>query len=690
MPKGLFITVLAFFISFCGSAQQTRIDSIQMLDEIMVHAFEYEKPIKDIPTAVSVYKKRDFDRYNNTSLLPVLNSAAGVRMEERSPGSYRLSVRGSSLRSPFGIRNVKIYWNDLPFTDPGGNTYLNILDFSSIGTAEVIKGPGASLYGAGTGGVLLLNSSRPNYNQQQIQLSTTIADFGTKRVNVGFQNSSEKFNSTIQYARQQSDGYRVQSKMRRDVFTVQGNLKVDTDRIVSINLLYADLYYQTPGALTKIQYDTLPEQARPAAGPNRGAVEQNAAIYNKTFYTAISQEYQIDHHWSNRTGAYGTFTKFENSAIRNYERKTEQSFGMRSVTTYVISSLKINIGGEYQYGFSPIRIYDNNSGLVGANQSDDEITSTSSLVFAQFNSELAYNFFITAGASYNFYTIDFNRLLPSTTHAKRNFTPVFSPRIAVLKKLTDLFSVYGSFSQGFSPPTVADLYPSTAVFDQTLQPERGNNFEAGIKGSVLNKSLTFDLAAYTFQLKQTIVSRRDTTKAGDPEYFINAGSTVQKGLEVNVSWSPQLTKQSLFNDVRLWSGYTLNHFRFKDYIQGIDTLIGKKLTGTPSNTWVAGLDLQTRIGVYANVTFNYVDRIPLNDANSVFANAYTLLAARIGYRVLFNEIIPLDIFCGVDNAFNAKYSLGNDLNAVGNRFYNAAPSQNFFVGLKANIIVKKR
>jgi iron complex outermembrane receptor protein len=50
-------------------------------------------------------------------------------MEERSPGSYRLNIRGSSLRSPFGVRNVKIYYNNIPFTDPGGNTYLNSLAF---------------------------------------------------------------------------------------------------------------------------------------------------------------------------------------------------------------------------------------------------------------------------------------------------------------------------------------------------------------------------------------------------------------------------------------------------------------------------------------------------------------------------------------------------------------------------------
>src|SRR6202012_1344623 len=78
-------------------------------------------------------------------------------MEERSPGSYRLSIRGSLLRSPFGIRDVKIYFDEMPLTDAGGNTYLNSVDMNSIQGIEVLKGPDGSLFGANSGGVVLLS-----------------------------------------------------------------------------------------------------------------------------------------------------------------------------------------------------------------------------------------------------------------------------------------------------------------------------------------------------------------------------------------------------------------------------------------------------------------------------------------------------------------------------------------------------
>lgn len=688
--NGLLFVGFLFFLHFAAAAQIQITDSTQVLEAVTVRAYEYDRPIQDIPVAVSVILKKDFDRFNNTSFIPVFNTAPGVRMEERSPGSYRLSIRGSTLRSPFGVRNVKVYWNNLPFTDPGGNTYLNLIDFSMIKQAEIIKGPGASVYGAGTGGVVLLHGSTPEYSKKQILLSTSGGSFGMRRIHVGWQNSSDKFNSTIQYAHQQADGYREQSKMIRDVFMAQGNYTTDDKRIVSVNLLYADLLYQTPGALTKIQYDTFPKQARPASGPSRSAAEQKATIVNKTFYSSVSHEYTIDTKWINRTGVYGTFTRFENPAIRNFERKTEQSFGMRTVTSYSGERLKINFGGEYQHGFSPVRVYGNNGGVVGSIQTDDEITSTSALIFSQFDLSLPLEFFLTAGASVNFYEIGFHRLTPNQSKAERNFTPVFSPRLAVLKKITNSFSAYGSFSHGFSPPTVADLYPSTGVFDQNLNPERGNNYELGIKGDALHKTLTFEINAYNFQLKQTIVSRRDTTKNDDPEYFVNAGNTSQKGLELNVSWFPAFPSNYFLKDIRLWTSYTLAHYRFKNYVQGLDDYSNNKVTGAPPNTFVAGCDLYLRNGFYSNITLNYVDAIPLNDANSDYAKAYTLLGGRIGFRFPHLNTIPLDIFCGVDNALNVKYSLGNDLNAVGGRFYNVAAPQNFFVGLKSNLILSKK
>src|SRR5690349_11599955 len=124
------------------------------LDSVTVTAFNLQRRWQDAPVAMSVITPRQLQLLNNTSLVPVLNTMPGVRMEERSPGSYRLSIRGSLLRSPFGVRNVKIYIDEIPLTDAGGNTYLNLIDVSALNSLEILKGPDGSLFGANSGGVV--------------------------------------------------------------------------------------------------------------------------------------------------------------------------------------------------------------------------------------------------------------------------------------------------------------------------------------------------------------------------------------------------------------------------------------------------------------------------------------------------------------------------------------------------------
>ena len=174
-----FLPLISSFFFYEGVAQ----DSTRVLPEITVQAYRYNRPLIDVPVAMGVVQASDLLRFDNTSLLPVVNTLPGVRMEERSPGSYRFSIRGSLIRSPFGVRNVKVYWNGLPFTDGGGNTYLNLLDFSAVGSMEIIKGPGGSLYGAGTGGVILLKS--PDIEGTQLRATAVAGSYGLQRYLLG-------------------------------------------------------------------------------------------------------------------------------------------------------------------------------------------------------------------------------------------------------------------------------------------------------------------------------------------------------------------------------------------------------------------------------------------------------------------------------------------------------------------------
>ena len=684
----LFLFFSALHLSFFTRAQTTTADSSQLLHEVVVHGYLYDRPLNEVPAAIAVVGRNDFERFSNTSLVPVMNTVPGVRMEERSPGSYRFSVRGSLLRSPFGVRNVKVYWNGLPLTDGGGNTYLNVFDYDAISSAEVIKGPGGSLYGAGTGGVLLLNkniSSRPS-----LAVSTVVGSYGLQRYRLQGEGGNEKVKASVQYVHHESDGYREQTQMRRDAVNADVIGVLNEQNTISASVFYTDLSYGTPGGLTKAQFDENPRQARPPkiTPPSQpGAVEAHAAVRNKTGYVGLQHTIDWSPQWISKTGVYGSLTDFKNPTIRNYEFRDERNAGLRHETQYVFEGNvggKVTFGGEYQYFFSPIRVSDNLDGGPGAIQLDDDLRSRQLLLFAQTELELPESFFVTFGLSYNKLSYDFlARTSQPPVSQKRRFAAEFSPRLAVLKKFGNALSVYGSVSRGFSPPSLAEVRPSTNAYNNSLNPETGVNIEGGLRGAIVGDRLMFDAAVFDFRLDETIVIQRADDGA---DYFVNAGKTSQRGIEARLNWSERMPEKRL-SAYNVWISYAYSHFRFADYVQDGVNYSGNRLTGIAPTVATFGADA-TLWKFYANATVGYVDAIPLNDANADYADEYVLVGGRVGFKTTIGALLPLELFFGIDNAFDATYSLGNDLNAIGGRYYNAAPGRNYYAGLTLRPFLK--
>ena len=637
----------------------------------MVRAFAYRKPLKDVPAAISKLSSVDLERFSNTNILPALNTQPGVRMEERSPGSYRISIRGSAIRSPFGVRNVKVYWNGLPLTDNGGNTYLNLLDFNAINDLEIIKGPGSSLYGAGTGGVLLLNKGAGNKDLFTTTLQA--GSYGMLRGQVGYEETFRKFSISINQAHQESSGYRDQSAMERNTESVSSSIFLGKKSTLAINLLHSNLYYQTPGGLTQIQYDTLPTQARPAGGPFPSAVNAKAAVYNNTFFGGLTYDGDFGK-WNTQISVFGNASDFKNPTIRNYEKRNEQSFGIRTENQWRGKQSQFTIGGELQTGRSLISIGNNAQGEYVGTGNDVRLPADIAFAFAQFDWTLPKGFFLTAGMSFNRLTFQFDTLQTENyvTVNKRHLNSILSPRIAISKSWNVHLSTYLSYSRGYSPPGTAEIYPSIAIYNPTLNPEYGDNYEVGLKGawSLMELSVTF----YSLQLNQTIIR----LNAG-ADYFTNAGRTAQSGIELFTKFKTRIGLSG-------WYSHTFNHYRFIDYVQGADDFSGNQVTGTTPSVIATGLDYRWR-GAYTNVTANYVHKIPLNDANTAYADAYFLVGLRLGYRIKKGEG-PFEFFGGVDNLLDEKYSLGNDFNAVGARYFNAAPGRNFYAGIQLRLPLK--
>jgi iron complex outermembrane recepter protein len=660
----------------------------QKLDEVIVRAYEQNRRLIEVPAAIGLAGQPLLNRFSNTGILPALNTIPGVRMEERSPGSYRLNIRGSSLRSPFGVRDVKIYYNEIPLTDPTGNTYLNGLGFYNFQSMEVIKGPAGSLYGAAIGGALLIRTL-PQDGRPGAELDYSAGSYAANLINANVSWGNKDQQNYVDYNHQSSNGYRVQTQSRRDIVSWETQLKASEKQILHAYMYYSDLYYQTPGGLNITEYNKDPRQARPPVGTTPGAVQAQAAIFQKTFVGGFSNEYHISEHWQNTTALYGSYTDFKNPGVRVYEIRKEPHFGARSVFQYKTAikstELQIHFGAEAQKGFFSTADYANNLGTPGVQQTNEQISNWQYMIFAQADLKFRHGWILTAGASLNKSSIAFSNLTPVPPISQtRVFENKIAPRIALLKRITPDISLYASAAKGFSPPTVSELLTSSGVIGYNLQPENGIDYEAGVRGDLFGQKLHFDINCFFFQIQQAIVQRIDTNNV---YYYVNAGSTRQNGLETYVSYQFIDRPDHFIRNLKTWISDTWNDFHYHSFVDvnSQSTVVvdysGKQLPGVPPQTIVAGLDLGTAIGLYTNITYTYSDRIALNDANTAYAGSYNLLGARLGYRKACKDKIKWELFGGVDNIFNIKYSLGNDFNAANGRYYNAAPGINYYAGI---------
>lgn len=682
MKKPVSCTLVCISLSFICYSQIEPADSSRTLGEVIIKAFEQNRQLKESAVAINYISIRGLERFNNTSVLPALNSTPGVRMEERSPGSYRMNIRGSTVRSPFGVRNVKIYWDGIPLTDPGGNTYFNQLGYYNFHGIEVIKGPGGSLYGAGTGGVILVNG-QPEKWRKGVDINYLRGSFDLSNLNVQARLGEDNRRNLLSYTHQESEGYRNHSNMRRDVATWQGRIKANEKQQINASVLYGDLYYQTPGGLNKTEFTANPKASRPAAGVLPSADQAKAAIYQKTFLAGISNDYHFNNRFQNSSVIYGAFSQVKNPTFRNYEKRMEPHFGGRTLFkwkhSFPGSSLQFLFGGEAQKGFFNTKTFGNVNGRPDTLMTDDDIDNWIYSVFAQADWHFLHDWNLSAGVSINRASINITRLsVPGFIPVRRTYNSEWAPRIALSKKILSNSWMYASISKGFSPPTVQEILPSTSVISAGLQAEHGFSYETGIKSSWLNQRLYLELNAFSYQLKNAIVQRKDSSNA---DFFTNAGSTRQQGLESQAYYQLFRQAQHFFSDIRIWASHTWNDFSYKDFKQAANDYSGKQIPSVPRHTLALGTDVSIKPGLYTNLTYFYVDRIPLNDANSEYASSYNLLAARLGWKKTIGGKWRMEIFGGADNLFDVVYSLGNDINAAGGRYFNAAAGRSYYVGV---------
>lgn len=165
----------------------------------------------------------------------------------------------------------------------------------------------------------------------------------------------------------------------------------------------------------------------------------------------------------------------------------------------------------------------------------------------------------------------------------------------------------------------------------------------------------------------------------DNFFAINAGKTIHNGIEAELNYH---ISRSDNTKILLFGNGSIYDYKFDEFIDAEENFSDNDLTGVPQAVANTGLRIISVNGFYGNITFQYVGRIPVNDANTVFSDSYRLLNSKLGYKNLIGNRLKYDLFIGANNILDTRYASQIQVNARG---FGGNDPRYFYPGLPINL-----
>jgi len=643
----------------------------EILNEVIITANKQPKPVTalrsglkpmDTPQSVQVIGSEIIEQQQSIRLSEVLKNANGV---------YVSSARGGAQESFFS-RGYDMSANNM-FKNGFRYNAGSIPEVSSLERVEFLKGSAALLYGnVAPGGILNLVTKTPSFIKGG-EISMQAGSYSFYKPSVDFYGP---LNKSIAY---RFTGSYENSESFRDV--------VKRERIyVNPSLLF----HVTDKTQITVQGDFLSDNWTPDFGTGiigteivdvprsnfYGALWSNGKT--KSASASVLLNHDINKNWKlNFNSSFQTYDRQSKSTAQlatvaingNWTRPLVQNKNLEQIlgdqlslqgnfkTGSIKHQLFTGVDWEnsfttaYTYTFTPAN-YDtiNLYTFDPATQRNDipnakvtQIIKTDTNRFGIYAQDLisfTEQIKVLAGIRWSWQEsqAETNNLTKKTiTEGAKRLDNAFSPKVGLVYQPTKDMSLFGSYSNSFTPNT------GTTVDLQPIKPSIIDQYEAGIKKDFWRGVLSTNITVYQIKnnnLAQTAEYKADGSANTDTSIKTLSGETKSKGIEVDVTARP-------ITGLNIIAGYSYNDMRYTK-TSGLNGsfIEGDRVVRTPANT--ANLSffytLQTGMlkGVSLGAIGNYIgDR--LGGWNNQYNNDLVKYPDGIWHRE-----IPLEGYTTID------------------------------------------
>ncbi|MBE9215022.1 TonB-dependent siderophore receptor [Plectonema cf. radiosum LEGE 06105] len=522
-----------------------------------------DTPVINIPQSIQAIPEQVLEEQGTTNLGEALRNSAGVttgRVASDAP-SITPVIRGfeseNTLRN--GLRDT---------------TLGTLAEITNVERFEILKGPASVLFGQGDlGGTVNIITKVP-LNEPSYKFDYQVGQFNLHRPSIDFtgplgnRTDSPAYRLTSSY--QWSDSFRDFEERR--TFFVSPVLKlINSDRTQLIAEL-EHLTYNTTGSAPELP--ALGTVLDNPEGEVDSSVNLGEPSLSRNESRATRWGYRFKHEFSDNL-------TFANELLVSEVDVPESSFilprGLRGDNRTLdrifvenpneLSSLNLNtsLSGKFAtgnikhellfgvelsrdtfedkldlniFGISAINIFDPQYSPESVNSipglSEESKTTTNSIGFyLQDQISLSEQWIVVLGGRFDIADQTYEDRFDLRQSFDRT-DEAFSPRAGVVYKPAENISFYGSYTRSFKPiigrETSLDVETNDFITGEPFEPERGTQYEIGVKADLLNDRLSTTLAL--FHLERTnVIEESAIGQVGSQQ----TGKQRSQGVEVTIA-----------------------------------------------------------------------------------------------------------------------------------------------------------
>lgn len=685
--KRLFLLLFLLLLAKSLFAQNIPKDSITELIEVILLEDFTPRKVKGI-TPSSVLQGSALEQFGPVDVASSINRIPGVHFLSGALNTNRITIRGVGARTPFGTDKLRLYFDGIPVTNGTGFSTIEAFDLENLGLIEVIKGPKGTSFGTNLGGAILLNSKNQNSTETTLNNSFTIGSYNLVKDNVSFKYSeNEKLDVAFSYNHFETDGYRQNNSFNRDGILLNTSFATSTKNRIRFLLNYIDYTAQIPSSLNQTDFEENPTRA---AGNWLAAQGFEA---NKYLLTGFSNNLRFSENLENTTSIFYTYLDHYEPRPFNILDEFTNGYGFRSVFNGEFAQAnEYSFGSEFyrdEYHWSTyqnlFRDNNGNGSLQGDRLGRNREFRRQFNLFGTFTLYILPELYAQLGLNLNQTSYDFRDLFnpnETNTSARRDFEPILLPSLG-LKYFIKHGHLYGNFSRGFSNPSLEETLTPDGIINPDIVQEKGVNYEVGGQLTYFKPNISLNFSFYRMNINDLLVAQR----VGDDQFVgRNAGKTKHQGLELALGSHTKLSEKF---SVHPYLSYTYSNHSFLDFVDGTDNFSGNPLTGVPKHRISSNIKFKYADNLTLTFNHQYVDEIPLTDANTINSESFNVFGLQIRYKKSFSSKFNLGLNLGLNNIFNTNYAQSVLINAssfggAAPRYFYPGDGRNYYSGIQLN------